>query len=84
MKILDDTNYVVNPAYMNLGDLVRKNYGRELSYFFDSIIKVFSSKVSNFDVIIIGIQLISNSLLYDQFFNLRNVIINKVGAKLGK
>ena len=82
--MLDETNYALTPSTVNLGEIVKKKYRREWSYFFDSIIKVFSGKISNFDAITIAMQLIANSLLYDQYFNLSNVIINELRAKLGK
>ena len=44
-KILDQTNYDISSARVNLGEVVRKGYRIEWSYFFDSIIKVLSSKV---------------------------------------
>ena len=49
-QMLTDTNYALTPSLVNLGYVVRRNYRREWSYLFDSIIKVFSAKVSNFDV----------------------------------
>ena len=50
--MLSDINYVVTPSSVNLGDVARRYLRREWSYFFESIIKVFSGKVSNFDAII--------------------------------
>ena len=55
-----------------------------MSYFFNTIIKAFSGKVSNFDAITIVMQLISYNFLHDQYFNLSNMSINEMGAKLGK
>ena len=49
IQMLKDTNYALTPSSVKLGEVVRRNYRREWSYFFDSIIKVFSGKVSNFD-----------------------------------
>ena len=56
---------------------------REWSYFFDSIIKVFSIKVSNFDAITTSMQLIAYSMLYDKYFDLSRVILIEIGSKLG-
>ena len=50
-KMLIDLNYALTPSSFNLGDVARRYFRREWSYFFDSIIKVFSGKVSNFDAI---------------------------------
>ena len=50
-QMLSDINYVVTPSSINLGDVARRYLRREWIYFFDSIIKVFSGKVSNFDAI---------------------------------
>ena len=81
--MLDHTNHAMTPSSVYLGEVVRRNYRRESSCFFDSIIKVFLCKVSKFDAIKTSMQLIAYSLLYDQYFNLSNVILNKIGSKLG-
>ena len=44
-----EINYAIPDA--NLGKIFRKNLRKEWSYFFDSAIKVFSGKISNFDAI---------------------------------
>ena len=44
--ILNEINYVAPDA--NLGKIVKKNLRKELSYFLDSLIKVFSWKDKNF------------------------------------
>ena len=53
-KMLNKINYVAPDA--NLGKIVRKNLRKEWSYFFDSLIKVFSGKIRNFDAITSVIQ----------------------------
>ena len=53
-RMLNEINYDVPDA--NLGKIVRKNLRKEWSYFFDSLIKVFSGKISNFDAITSVIQ----------------------------
>ena len=50
-QMLSDLNYDVTSSSVNLGKVARRYLRREWSYFFDSIIKVFSGKVSNFDAI---------------------------------
>ena len=52
--MLNEINYAVPDA--NLGKMVRKNLRKEWSYFFDSLIKVFSEKISNFDAVTYVIQ----------------------------
>ena len=47
--MLNEINYIAPDA--NLGKIVRKNLRKKWSYFFDSLIKIFSGKISNFDVI---------------------------------
>ena len=42
--------YYVEPN-ANLGKIVRNGCRKEWSYFYDSIINVFSGKISNFDAI---------------------------------
>ena len=45
--MLNEINYVARDA--NIGKIVRKSLWKEWSYFFDSLIKVFSGEISNFD-----------------------------------
>ena len=52
--MLNVINYVAPDA--NLGKIVRKNLRKEFSYFFDSLIMIFSGKISNFDAITSVIQ----------------------------
>ena len=44
-QMLNDTNYALTPSSVNLGEIVRRNYRREWSYFFDSIIRCFLAKL---------------------------------------
>ena len=67
MKMLTELNYVVTPSSVHLGEVARRYLRREWSYFFDSIINIFSGKVSNFDAITTSMQLISYSVLYDNY-----------------
>ena len=83
-RMLNDINYVVTPSSVNLGEVARRYLRREWSYFFDSIIKVFSGKVSNFDAIKTSMQLIPYNMLYDKYFDLSNLILTEIGLKLGK
>ena len=48
-QMLNDINYAITPSSVNLGEVARRHLRREWSYFIDSIINVFSRKVSNFD-----------------------------------
>ena len=80
-KMLNEINYVVPDA--NLGKIVRKNLRKEWSYFFDSLIKVFSEKISNFDAITSVIQEIAYGVLYNHFHDLGELIIIEIGTKLG-
>ena len=52
--MLHEINYALPDA--NLGKIVRKNLRKEWIYFFESFIKVFSGKISNFDAITYVIQ----------------------------
>ena len=76
-QMLRDLNYVVTPSSVLLGEVARRYLRREWSYFFDSIIKVFSGKVSNFDAITTSMQSIAYSILYDKYFDLSTTIILK-------
>ena len=80
-KMLTEINYDVPDA--NLGKIVRKNLRKEWSYFFDSLIKVFSGKISNFDAITFVIQEIAYGILYNHFHDLGELIIIEIGIKLG-
>ena len=80
--MLNKINYVTPDV--NLGKIVRKNLRKEWSYFFDSLIKVFSGKISNFDSIIYVIQEIAYGILYNQFCNLGDTIINETRAQSRK
>ena len=79
--MINEINYVSLVA--NLGKIVRKNLRKELSYFFDSLIKVFSGKISNFDAITLVIQEIAYGILYNHFHNLGETLLNEIGTKLG-
>ena len=79
--MLNKINYVVLDA--NLGKIVMKNLGKKWSFFFDSLIKVFSGEITNFDYITSVIQEIAYDILYNHFYNLGETILNKIGAKLG-
>ena len=82
-QMLNDINYAMTPSSVNLGEVARRHLRREWSYFFDSIIKVFSGKVSNFDAITTSMQLIAYSILYDKYFDLSNLILTEIVLKLG-
>ena len=80
-KMLNEVNYAAPDA--NLGKIVRKNLRKEWSYFFDSLIKVFSGKISNFDAITSVIQEIAYGVLYNHFHDLGELLIIEIGTKLG-
>ena len=67
----------------SLGKIVRKNLRKEWSYFFDSLIKVFSGKIRNFDAMTSVIQEIVYRILYNHFHNLGETIIIEIETKLG-
>ena len=66
-----------------LGKIVRKILRKEWSYFFDGLIKVFTEKISNFDVITQVVQEITYGVLYNHLHNLGETILNEIGFKLG-
>ena len=82
-KMLSDLNYDVTPSSVYLGEVARRYLRREWSYLFDSIIKVFSGKVNNFDAITTSMQLIAYSVLYDKYFDLIKIVLTEIGSKLG-
>ena len=80
-KMFTEINYSFPNAI--LGKIVRKNLRKEWSYFFDSLIKVFFGKISNFDDITSVIQEIAYGVLYNHFHDLRELIIIEIGTNLG-
>ena len=80
--MLNEINYVSPNA--NIGKIVRKNLRKELSHFFDSLIKVFSGKISNFDAITSLVQEIVYGILYNHFYNLGETLLNEIGTKTRK
>ena len=80
-KMLNEINYSTPNA--NLGKNFRKNLRNEWSYFFDSLIKVFSEKISNFDAITSVIQEIVYGVLYNHFHDLGELLIIEIGTSLG-
>ena len=82
-QMLSDINYDVTPSSVNLGEVAKRHLRIEWRYFFNSIIKVFSGKVSNFDAITTSMQLIAYNILYDKYFDLSNLILTKIVLKLG-
>ena len=79
--ILVEINYV--DLEVNLGKIVRKNLRKEWSYFFDYLIKVFTGKISNFDVITQVVQEIAYGVLYNHFYNFGETVLGEIGFKLG-
>lgn len=53
------------------------------SYFCDSSNKDFQEKVSNFDAIITSIQNITYMLLVDDYYNIGDIVLFEIAAKLG-
>ena len=80
-QMLNEINYAAPDV--NLRKIVRKNLRKEWSYFIDSLIKVFSGKIRNFDAITFLVQEIAYSILYNHFYNLGETILNEIGYKLG-
>ena len=71
--MLDSINYVGETQ--NLGKIYRKGMRKEWSLFCDSIIKVFSGKVSNFDAFTTSMQNIMFMLFNDKYFNIGKIIL---------
>lgn len=81
VDMLDTINYASNTNH--LGKIIRKHLRREWSYYFDAIIKVFSGKISNYDAITKPMQKFAFSSLYDQHFELGELVMAELLAKLG-
>jgi len=82
-EMLVETGYVCSdPNTINLNTIEKKGYRKEWSYFFDTIIKVFSGKVSNFNSITRPMLNIGHSLIYGTYFNMGEVIFYEIASKL--
>lgn len=81
-SMLEHVNYVI--PFANLGEIVRKNLCKELSYFFDAIIKVVSGKISNFDAIITSMQQVAYNILFYRYFDCSNILLIELVVKLGQ
>ena len=81
--MLRETNYAEPDAKLS-EKIARKNNRKEWSYFYVSIIKIFSGKISNFDDIITVLQELAYEILYNHFHNIDALILNEIGCKLGK
>ena len=79
--MLREINYAQPDA--NLGKIVREGCRKEWIYFYDSIIKVFYGKISNFDVVTTVMQELAYAILYNHFHYKNALIFNKIGCKLG-
>lgn len=72
-----------NGKISNFDKIVRKYLRKEWSYFCDNILKVFSDKISNFDVITIFMHHVLYMLLNDIYLDLRSLVMYEIAAKLG-
>ncbi|KAK1383635.1 hypothetical protein POM88_021370 [Heracleum sosnowskyi] len=68
----------------NIGKIMRKCMRKEWSFFCDAFIKVFSGKISNWDVVTISMLDLIYMLLNDKYYNLVSMVLIELGAKLGQ
>ena len=76
-------NMHYNGDLSNLGQILRRHMRKEWSFLCDSFIKVFSGKVSNYDAFTMSMQTMIYMLLTDDYFNICNLVLYEVAAKLG-
>ena len=81
VRMLRDMHY--NGDLSNLGQILRRHMRKEWSFLCDSFIKVFSGKVSNYDAFTISIQTMFHMLLTDEYFNIGDLVLFEIVAKLG-
>ncbi|WOG85173.1 hypothetical protein DCAR_0104360 [Daucus carota subsp. sativus] len=67
----------------HLGQVRRPYLRKEWSYFFDTLIKVFTGKCSGFDSITTYVQKIAYSLIYGRAINIGSLLLNEFSYKLG-
>lgn len=65
MRLLGCLETCIIMVMSNLGKIIRRHMRKERSFLCDSIIKVFSGKVSNYDDFTMSIQTIAHMLLTD-------------------
>ena len=76
-------NMHYNGDLSNLGQILRRHMRKEWSFLCDSFIKVFSGKVSNYDAFTMSMQTLFHMLLTDDYFNVGNLVLYEISAKLG-
>ena len=81
LQMLRDMHY--NGDMSNLGQILRRHMRKKWSFLCDSIIKVFSGKVSNYDAFTMSIQVIAHMMLTDDYFNIGELVLFEIVAKLG-
>ncbi|XP_074373866.1 uncharacterized protein LOC141714233 [Apium graveolens] len=79
--MLMSMGYSLNPA--KLGEIRRIGLRKEWSFLYDSFIKAFSGKISNFDAITYSMINMPYMLLNDKYFNFSNSVMIELGYKLG-
>ena len=79
--MLRDMHY--NGDLSNLGQILRRHMRKEWSFLCDTFIKVFSGKVSNYDAFTMSMQTMFHMLLTDEYFNICDLVLYEIVAKLG-
>ena len=73
LRMLKDMHY--NGDMSNLSQILRRHMRKELSFLCNSIINVFSGKVSNYDAFTKSIQVIAHMMLTDDYFNIGELVL---------
>ncbi|KAL1808707.1 hypothetical protein ACET3Z_025697 [Daucus carota] len=81
VSMLRDMHY--NGDLSNLGQILRRHMRKEWSFLCDTFIKVFSGKVSNYDAFTMSMQTMFHMLLTDEYFNICDLVLYEIVAKLG-
>ena len=81
VRMLRDMHY--NGDLSNLGQILRRHIRKEWSFLCNSFIKVFSGKVSNYDAFTMSMQTMFHMLLTDEYFNIGDLVLFEIVAKLG-
>lgn len=68
---------------INLGNVLRIHMRKEWSFFFDSITKVFSGKITNYIAVNYAMLSTAYMVLYDSYFNIGDLILCEIAVKLG-
>ena len=82
INMLNFMNYALSTS--KLSDIRRLDLRKEWSFMCDVVTKVFSGKVSNFDLVNISMLNMLYMIVTDKFYNFSDLVLFELGFKLGE